>query len=59
MREKPKTRRLPLFTRGQFKELDILKIQWDLMAELPYRMRYANLAFIADKLGCELIAKRS
>lgn len=59
MKTKRKTRRLPLFTQGQFPELDSLKIQWDLMQEMPLRMRVANLMFIADKMGFHLqVARR-
>lgn len=51
MKKQRKTRRLPLFTQGEFPELDTLKMQWDLMKELPWRMQVANLEFIAGKMG--------
>ncbi len=57
MKKPRKTRRLPLFTEGQFPELDTLKIQWDLMQEMPWRMRVANLQFIADKMGLRVVAR--
>ena len=59
MKPKRKTRRLPLFTGGQFPELDSLKIQWDLMQEMAPSMRIANLRFIAEKMGFELRVIRS
>ncbi len=58
MRKPRKTRRLRLFTQGQFPDLDILKMQWDLMQELAPRMREANLQFIAGKLGYQLYPTR-
>lgn len=54
---KRKTRRLPLFTQGVIPELDNLKIQWDLMKEMPPRMQLANLQFIADKMGLRVVAR--
>jgi hypothetical protein len=54
-----KTRRFPMFTQGEFPELDALKLQWDLMKELSPQMRVANLRFLADKLGFQIQATRS
>lgn len=52
-----KTRRLPLFTKGEDPALDNLKIQWDLMKEMPWHCRVANLQFIADKMGLRVVAR--
>lgn len=57
MKKQRKTRRIPLFTQGDIPELDNLKIQWDLMQEMPRRMRVANLQFIADKMGLRVVAR--
>ena len=49
--KKPRIRKVKLFTRGEHKTVDNLKICCDLLAELPENERMANLGFMVSKFG--------
>lgn len=55
--KRPRLRKLPLFTRGEHRVIDNLKICYDLLEELPEHERVANLNYLADKFGYALVRK--